>query len=275
MNWGGKGMLGKIWVELKDEGKTRMDKRKNPEDIGCRKSSPIKFRKIVGRTNNKLTKKSINPTNDFMLRHADSPRLPATPDLGLKPVQTKMTSYLNSSSKKIGSKPDRTMPKKNPNQLIPPCGPKLSSRRLFNMQDLPEELEGTLSAAKAILHPKSAVPADPKPQDSLPASPSLKTTAPESLINRNDPIPAVFPASPAAANPSQAATRSKKKTGRLQKTILPSLPPPRTPDEPNEASRSSKKPQPLPATSAKPTRNAALSKLPQPALSHAKIATSK
>ena len=34
---GGKGALGKIWVELKDEGKTRIEKRKAPEDLEIRK----------------------------------------------------------------------------------------------------------------------------------------------------------------------------------------------------------------------------------------------
>ena len=297
---GGKGALGNIWAELKDEGKARMEKRKTPEDLELRKSSPVKFRKIVEACSPTKSKAKNTLTNSFKHRQNGSPCPVQTPELPLRPVQMKMTSWIN-SSKKIGSKPDISLPKKNPNPLIPPCGPKKTSRKLFNMKDSPEELETTLAIAESIASLKSPVSADSKKKEAHSTSPGAPSPVPAAQGSRTgkNPTkkPAVptaqantitsaavtpFPAPPAAASaplpapPAVQPARGRKKEKTRDPSDLACTPnAPEDPRKPQEIARNPKKTQPTVPPLAKPKKDAAISKLPALTASSATIATSQ
>ena len=89
--------------------------------------------------------------------NSSKPALNETPE----PKQSLLTDWLK-DDRKIGSKPDRTLQKKNPLPLLPPCGPVKIQRKLFRMQDTPEDRAKSIEVAKELKNrPTPAVPVGP------------------------------------------------------------------------------------------------------------------
>ena len=139
---GGKGALGRIWAELKDDGLARMEKRKSPEDDEWRPSSPIKYRRMQ---DDGPSYTFLTPDTSKIFKNIANKPSSSTPDA----KQSLLTDWVK-TERKIGERKDRTLPKKNPHPLIPPCGPTKIQRRLFKMKDAPEDLNKTLEAAASL-----------------------------------------------------------------------------------------------------------------------------
>ena len=111
-----------------------------------------------GATMEPKSKQVFSKTINFLHRKAAAPAKALTSDVLSKTKRAKMTSWLGDA--KIGGKKDITLQKKNPNPLIPPCGPDPGPRRLFSMQDCPEDFEKTMACQQEVkqsLPPASTV----------------------------------------------------------------------------------------------------------------------
>ena len=104
-----------------------------------------------------------------------SPKLPTgkTPDANIRPRQLLLTNWLK-DEQKIGSNPYRYGAKRNPNPLIPPCGPKPASRKLFDLQDSREDFL-KITEATSLLQ-KTA------PEAPSPAPPVVPSSADSEII---------------------------------------------------------------------------------------------
>ena len=276
---GGKGALSRVWMELKDEGKTRCDMRKSPEDLEVRLSSPVKYRKMdgVAPTN---TQKKQSKLVSFKSKHFINRKAAAlTPDVVNKPRQTKMTSWL--SEGKIGAARDKTHQKRNPNPLIPPCGPSPAPRRLFSMKDAPEDFQETMAAKESL---QNKIPADPAPSPAPASSRRSKTPAPKKATPSQLPIPPKQDqgnrAAPQKHPGAQSSAKSRADLPTIAKnpSLLHSQPAPEAPRGRAAPKKSTgakktattksdhpKKPNSTESPSSKPLKNPALSNLPKPA----------
>ena len=276
--------MGRVWGELKDEGKSRCDKRKTPEDLEVRRSSPVKFRKMEEGSN--LGPNIVNlptKTKNFLHRKKAAPARALTPDIFSKSKQAKMTEWLEES--KIGGKLDRTLPKKNPYPLSLPSGPKPTPRTLFSMKDDKEDFLKTLASKEALKKEILPTTSDPKPpaaarrvpsssQSSL-SSPKPPAKKPEDS-KKSKHQPATIPKVPASQEkkmsaPTASPGLSHPDLPAEKSSLMPPPPPPRGRATPKK----SKKPSPSPilvktiATPEEPKQqpagNPALSQLMSPA----------
>ena len=173
-----------------------MIKRKSQEDDEWRPSSPIKYRRMQddGSSYTFLTPNTSKPFKNI----ANKPNS-STPDV----KQSLLTDWVK-TDRKIGERKDRTLPKKNPHPLIPPCGPTKIQRRLFKMQDTHEDFDKTLEAAASLQkRPTLVSPPSPTNQKKPPIRSYSSSSRPPSSSSKKPTTRR------RASNPSYSSSKPK------------------------------------------------------------------
>ena len=163
---------------------------------------------------------STSKTSNNMSNSCNSskPALNETPE----PKQSLLTDWLK-DDRKIGSKQDRTLQKRNPLPLLPPCGPVKIQRKLFRMQDTPEDRAKSLEVAQDIKNrPTPAVPVGPTTPTANKKTPTRSFSSSRVSSSSKKPPKPRRSSNPSTPVPKPKPGANASPTGRLFE-IVPGL----------------------------------------------------